>query len=154
MLLVECTGGFLHTVFVCFHLIFDLLDALRVAEPALDAVKSFRVDAAVHQYVVILDVGDSGLFEAAFLPDEGCAEEHQGEYRDEHGEIDLPRFLGNADCLFNLLHRRVGGEVVNLLRDFGLQIINRCGQIVSDFFHGCGLGLDRRLHRIYFLDDG
>lgn len=113
MVLVKGSGGSLHTVFVVFHLLFDLFDTFRVAEPALDAVKYFRVDAAVHQSVVIFDVGDSSMFEAAFLPDEGCAEEHQGEYRDEHGEIDLPRFLGDEDCLFNLLHR--GGLAVKLL---------------------------------------
>ena len=47
MLLVEGAGGFLlckrfcenlHTVFVVFHLFFDLLDTFRVAEPALNAV--------------------------------------------------------------------------------------------------------------------
>lgn len=80
LLLVEGSGGFLHTVFVCFHLRFDLLDALRVAEPALDAVKSFRVDAAIHQYVVILDIGDSSPFDASFLPDESGSEEDQSEH--------------------------------------------------------------------------
>ena len=152
--MVEGAGGFLHTIFVCFHLRFDLLDALRVAEPALDAIQTLGVDAAVHQYVVILDVGDAGLFDTRLLPDESSSEEDKGEHREEHGEINLPRFFGNTDGLLNLLHRRIGGEIVNFFCDFGLKIINRCGQIVSDFFHACGLGLDRRLHRIYFLDDG
>ena len=75
LLLVEGTGGFLHTVFVGFYLGFDLLDALRVTEPVLDAVESLGTDAAIHQYVVILDVGDSGLFDAGFLPDESGAVE-------------------------------------------------------------------------------
>lgn len=80
MLLVEGAGSFLHTVFVGFHLFLDLLDALRVAEPTLDAVESFGSDPTVHQYVVILDVGDAGLFDAGFLPDCCGSEEHQGEH--------------------------------------------------------------------------
>ena len=124
MLLVEGAGGFLHTVFVVFHLFFDLLDSFRVAKPALNAVKSFGVDTTVHQDIVILDVGDTGSFDARLLLDSGSSEEDEGEHRDEHGEIDLPRFLGDADGLFNLLHRRIGGEVVNLIGDFSLQVID------------------------------
>ena len=90
MLLVEGAGGFLHTVFVVFHLFFDLLDALGVAKPALNAVESFGIDPSVHQDVVILDVGDTGSFDARLLPDSGSSEEDEGEHRDEHGEIDLP----------------------------------------------------------------
>ena len=90
MLLIESAGGFLHTVFVVFHLFFDLLDMFRVAEPALNAVESFGVNSSVHQDVVILDVGDTGSFDARLLPDSGSSEEDEGEHRDEHGEIDLP----------------------------------------------------------------
>ncbi len=119
-----------------------MLDALRVAKPALDAVKSFGSDSAVHQNVVILDVGDAGLFNAGFLPDCRGSEEHQGEHRDEHREIDLPRFLGNAYGLFDFLHRRIGGEIVNLFGDFSLQVIDRCGQITSDSADCLGLLFD------------
>ena len=141
LLLVEGVSGFLHTVFVCLYLLFDLLDALRVAEPALDAVQPLGVDAAVHQYVVILDVGDASLFDTRLLPDESGSGEDKGEHREEHGEIYLPRFTGDADGLLNLLYRSIGGEVVDLFRDFGLEIINRSSQIVSYFFDGCSLCL-------------
>ncbi len=82
MLLVEGAGGFLHTVFVVFHLFFDLLDTFKGRGTSLNAVSPSEVNSSVHQDVVILDVGDSGLFEQRLLPDSGSSEKMKVNYRD------------------------------------------------------------------------
>ena len=58
------------------------------------------------------------------------------------------------DGLFNLLHRRIGGKVVNLIGDFGLQVVDLGCQIASDLADRLRLGFDGCLHLIDFLSDG
>ena len=114
MLLVKGAGGFLHAFFVIAHFRLDDFHFVRVAKPAFDAVKTDGIDTVVHQDVVILDVRDSALFDARFLSYDGRYKEHEREYRVEHCEINLPRFLCDSDGFLNSLYRRISCKIVNL----------------------------------------
>lgn len=70
--LVEGAGGFLYSFLVGADFGFNDSHFIRVVKPAFDAVKSDGVDAVVHHDVVILDVGDSALLNAPFLPESHC----------------------------------------------------------------------------------
>ena len=77
-------GDDLDSLFVGPHFRLDDFHFVGVTEPAFDAVKTGRVDTVVHHDVMMLDVGDSALFDACFLPCDGRHKEHEREYRDEH----------------------------------------------------------------------
>ena len=55
---------------------------------------------------------------------------------------------------FYLLYRWIGGEVVNLIGDFSLQVVDLGCQIVPDFANRLRLCVDGCLHLIDFLGDG
>ena len=115
--LIKGAGGFLDSLFVGSHFRLDDFHFVGVAKPTFNAVKTGRVDTVVHQDVMILDVRDSALFDARLLPYDRRYKEHEREYRDEHCEIDLPRFLSDSDGFLDSLHRRIGREIINLFSD-------------------------------------
>jgi len=56
--------------------------------------------------------------------------------------------------LFDFLYRGIGGEIVNPLGYFSLQVIDRVGQIAADFADCLGLIFDGCFHLTDFLSDG
>ena len=77
VLLVKGACCFLHSFFVGLDFCLYLFHFLRVVKPAFDAVESYCSDTSIHQDVMVLNVGNSALLYASFLPENHCEKQER-----------------------------------------------------------------------------